>query len=387
MTIPPSFPPQMNTSMVIEEEHKESSSSKPSRGVRWKEDLEEVHMIQNIHQQQSNSNNAMNPKKGSYKKQKKDHGILHEIEGEEDESPDASSSNGTGLMTAFNLKEENEQGHYDASGNFIWNKEDAVIRQEDAWLEVSDKQIHGAFQAQQAKLQQENMQEEDVLTQTQAIDHIYRILKDNETVLRALKRLGNQPQRQKRKYNRGLKKSEVPVVQVSEEEKAGKKVQFDQLTEAADYMMRKGIVDVYQLNKEEVGKLQSGVLQEEPATGSSTSSYFKNTTMPSAEEEEDGMKWEYKGKDGKVYGPYSTKQIVSWRQEGYFTGVSSVLMRRVGEKATGSSSSTTTTEEERTLTAEEELVRDMEDSDEEEETKQQEDLWINSDEIDFHQKK
>ena len=39
--------------------------------------------------------------------------------------------------------------------------------------------------------------------------------------------------------------------------------------------------------------------------------------------------WEYRGADGDVHGPFTSKQISDWKTQGFFTGASAVLMRKV----------------------------------------------------------
>lgn len=50
-------------------------------------------------------------------------------------------------VTAFNMNDENDEGHFDDDGNFVWNKEDTRV-QEEAWLDgVSQEQIGAALHA------------------------------------------------------------------------------------------------------------------------------------------------------------------------------------------------------------------------------------------------
>jgi CD2 antigen cytoplasmic tail-binding protein 2 len=50
-------------------------------------------------------------------------------------------------MTAFNLKDEKEEGHFDENGNFVWKKHERKV-QEDAWLDnISETQIDQALHA------------------------------------------------------------------------------------------------------------------------------------------------------------------------------------------------------------------------------------------------
>jgi hypothetical protein len=103
---------------------------------------------------------------------------------------------------------------------------------------------------------------------------IRQILQPNETVLRALKRLGQ------------------PLVKRGEKRKAAgqpvpKNESFDRLTEAADFLMRMGQVDVYQATLESYGS----PVESPPVT------------------------WEYQATDGKLYGPYPTDSIIAWQKQ------------------------------------------------------------------------
>lgn len=50
-------------------------------------------------------------------------------------------------ITAFNMEDEEDEGHFDDAGNFVWNKEEKHV-QEEAWLDgVSEEQIGAAMAA------------------------------------------------------------------------------------------------------------------------------------------------------------------------------------------------------------------------------------------------
>jgi len=42
------------------------------------------------------------------------------------------------------------------------------------------------------------------------------------------------------------------------------------------------------------------------------------------------VQWEYRALDGTIQGPFTSQQIAEWKTQGYFTGPSAVMMRRVG---------------------------------------------------------
>ena len=80
-------------------------------------------------------------------------------------------------------------------------------------------------------------------------------------------------------------------------------------------------------------------------------------------EDKQGIKWEYKGADGAIYGPHSTSDLISWTSQGYFRGESSVSIRKVTSKKETA----------------QDLIDELVESDEEEKG----DAWENSNDIDF----
>jgi hypothetical protein len=45
------------------------------------------------------------------------------------------------------------------------------------------------------------------------------------------------------------------------------------------------------------------------------------------------VKWEYKGlTDGQIYGPFTSQQIADWKNQGFFSGQTAVMLRKVKSK-------------------------------------------------------
>jgi CD2 antigen cytoplasmic tail-binding protein 2 len=90
-------------------------------------------------------------------------------------------------ITPFNMKEELEEGHFDAQGTYVWNKKDASeIR--DSWLDSIDwvkvRKPEGGKEGEELLEMEENV---DVLA---LYKELLDFLQKGETVLRAVKRLG-----------------------------------------------------------------------------------------------------------------------------------------------------------------------------------------------------
>lgn len=102
--------------------------------------------------------------------------------------------------TAFNMKEEMEEGHFDADGHFLWKKEKLI---QDNWLDsidwqkihkpkdgdkkVKDKEEKGLGDESDSDSNDEDAPKEDELA---LYGKILGYLKPKETVAKALKRLG-----------------------------------------------------------------------------------------------------------------------------------------------------------------------------------------------------
>lgn len=57
-------------------------------------------------------------------------------------------------MTAFNMNDEKDEGHFDENGAFVWNAEDKKV-QEEAWLEdISEEQMDEALNAKVSGMRQ-----------------------------------------------------------------------------------------------------------------------------------------------------------------------------------------------------------------------------------------
>ena len=92
-------------------------------------------------------------------------------------------------------------------------------------------------------------------------------------------------------------------------------------------------------------------------------SYFSSTVVYDGSDEPQDAKWEYKGQDGKVHGPFPSSNFLAWREQGYFTGKSAVQMRRYVNEPE--------------VSAAEELMNDFDDIEDVDTT------WHSSDAIDF----
>ncbi|WPT10806.1 hypothetical protein PSENEW3n2_00001978 [Picochlorum sp. SENEW3] len=145
-------------------------------------------------------------------------------------------------LEAFNLVEERKRGYFDKDGNYMEEEEEKEDDEEaDAWLDAEEeKQV--VDEATRRRIEERMMEQQDEPTKMTAIDiarvqyKVAKILRPEETVASALKRLGGGPRR-----GHGRK----AVTTMDDENRA----LFDSLTECATILMDAGEIDVYSKDK------------------------------------------------------------------------------------------------------------------------------------------
>ncbi|KAI9920856.1 hypothetical protein PsorP6_000002 [Peronosclerospora sorghi] len=161
-------------------------------------------------------------------------------------------------MTAFDMEEEKEEGHFDRDANFCWDED--TTKHEDAWLQdVSDQQMDLAKQAKSHREFRDELVEE-TLTTDAANTTLLMLLNSHETVLQGLKRLGSKKivrVRHLKKRKQTQRNENTTRMQTAEEKR-----QFEEITEAADFLMRSGDTEVYFRTKEEF-VLQKDILAKQ----------------------------------------------------------------------------------------------------------------------------
>ncbi|GMF38300.1 unnamed protein product [Phytophthora fragariaefolia] len=208
-------------------------------------------------------------------------------------------------MTAFNMEEEKDEGHFDADGNFVWDDEAKRV-QEEAWLDGVSEQQMGAAQHAKSRREFRDAQAEETLTVEAANKTLATLLKPRESVLQALKRLGS---KRRERVRTGSKRKQAQMEEQPAQTLEEKK-QFEKVTEAADFLMRSGEVDVYSQIKEEF-------VPEEELLAERRRVQFVEVRESKSEEHppKQEVMWEYKAADGQIHGPFPTSSFVAWQQQ------------------------------------------------------------------------
>jgi CD2 antigen cytoplasmic tail-binding protein 2 len=246
-------------------------------------------------------------------------------------------------VDAFNMKAEQEEGRFDAAGNFVRKAADPDAVH-DSWLEgVSKKDMKRAAEAhekREAERRQKRLEDDAMLTSDILRTLILRLEK-GESVLEALARLGKGQTKTKKIPKWKLKKKQhaadgmdVDAEKPSEDPTQVKiREAVDAITGAADQLLTRGQTDIYEQEREMLIRQyqrETGELWTEPPA------------EEIADEGVDGVRpvkmWEYRWTDGRdgaaKQGPYDGQTMVAWQDAGYFG--EGVEFRRVGEEGSWS---------------------------------------------------
>lgn len=268
---------------------------------------------------------------------------VDDIEGEE-EGHDRQE--GEQKMTAFNMKEEMEEGHFDKDGHFIWNNEKEI---RDNWLDNIDWQKikHSQETADKYTISETGIEaESDSDETTENFDEVIsyknmlQYMKPKETVNKALKRLGGD----------NMKLSSVERLRRKKAGTLHDNKEVTHLTELANEILTKqGNMDIYQETFEQIlckvknNENKTNSMKKEPELDmyaddfdqkekeriATTSSEVSNTETENGSEKQPLM-WEFKwnAEDDKILGPHSTAQMIKWAREKYFKD--GVMVRKCG---------------------------------------------------------
>lgn len=269
---------------------------------------------------------------------------VDDIEGEEEGK---ARQEGEQKMTAFNMNEEMEEGHFDKQGHFIWNNEKEI---RDNWLDNIDWQkiksssdSKDKYNIEEKGLGDESdsgSEADDNFDEISNYKEILIYMKPNETINKAIKRLGA-PDMKLSSVER-LRRKKAGTLNTNED--------VVKLTELANQILTKtGNMNIYQETYEQIkakvedkgNKKASGVAETELDMYSDDfeikeKKKFSVTTSRDndlKDEVDNGLWWEFKWKaeDNKVHGPHNTQQMIKWLKENYFT--TGVMVRKCGESS------------------------------------------------------
>ncbi|XP_012233577.1 CD2 antigen cytoplasmic tail-binding protein 2 homolog [Linepithema humile] len=281
-----------------------------------------------------------------------------EFEGTED-GPSAPETN-VGF-TAFNMKEELEEGHFDKDGHYLWKKEKQI---RDNWLDNIDwVQVKpGSTSKENAKSSEghglgdsDSDDEGDIMFDPIPLyKQIFEYLKPGESVSKALCRLGK-GKKKLTTAERWKRKKEEPKKEEPKEEDPNS-ANIIKLTELANELLtRTGNMDIYQETYEHIKKkIGQGDKHAHPSKQEAELDMYaddfdekekaklddtdsgkaaETTSEDKTASLEESVTWDLKwsqNENAEVHGPYSTQQMQAWAKEGYFKV--GAWVRRTGQQ-------------------------------------------------------
>lgn len=228
-------------------------------------------------------------------------------------------------LDAFNMKNENEEGKFDESGNYVRKAVDPDAKH-DVWLEgISKKEMKKANDAHEKRERERRQKaiEDDAKSDGSILASLLPLLHPSETILEALARL-NKGKSRKPKWQQNKKKrknsAEAENEVTNAEKEQERSTAIETITEAADLLLARGQPEVYDTEKELLMR------QYQKATGQvwkeATTDDDIGTSDAPSNDAVSTHQWEYRWSDardgGEAHGPYDTNTMKSWSDAGYF---------------------------------------------------------------------
>lgn len=167
----------------------------------------------------------------------------------EEEGEDRQEEDGQ-RMTAFNMREEMEEGHFDTQGSFVWDKKQEEVR--DHWADNvgSMKIAKRKKPIEQPEIEDAGLDPESLLDK---YEKMLGYMKPQESVNEAIRRLAGSQS--------GL--STLERLKLKKEGKLESKHDLDVLTELSnEILLRAGNTDVYEMSYSDIAKKLEGRKRE-----------------------------------------------------------------------------------------------------------------------------
>lgn len=234
-------------------------------------------------------------------------------------------------LDAFNLKDEEEDGRFDESGNFIRKAQDPDAGN-DSWLNgLSKKDMRRAKEAQEKRDDERRRKAmaSDAVLSSDSLSTLLTHLETGETPLEALQRLnkGKSKETKVPKWKQKKQKNKMDIDEPNSNSAAADPVEdarkhaVEAITGAADALYGREQHEIYETERELL------LRQYKRETG-------EDWTSPAVTASADDDMFEYRWSDardgGESHGPYDGPTMKAWNEAGYFG--EGVEFRRVGDE-------------------------------------------------------
>ena len=299
----------------------------------------------------------------------------------------------------FNMDQEKNDGSGFFDGDtYVFRKRNDADDEPDAWVDSlndestktsgDEKRSDSAIRHDRIAMQREDLRRRQVAddnddrmdnwSEEDLYSKLLPHLEGNETIMGALIRYG-----QRFKVKHGKTKITNSKIEMSNPSSEGERRQmaqdsFNIITEAANALLLKGKIDIYDAKRIDIESAIRAKVQSETVETTNINSSNRN-------ENNETVRWEYKGnQDGEIHGPFSTEEMLSWINAGYFIGSMVVQVRPIKHPIRSTLSSDKSMKED--------LLSDLLDDDENDNTnvpKPHQEIvqrgeWILSDKVDFN---
>ena len=230
-------------------------------------------------------------------------------------------------LDAFNLQEEEEEGRYDESGNFVRKAVDPDSVN-DNWLDgLSKKDIKRAREAQEKRddAQRQKAAADDALLTSELLSTLISHLETGETPLECLQRLNKGKPREKQvpKWKQKKQRNGMDVDSAasdSDPTEVARRAALEAVTGAADALYSREQHEIYDTERELLMRQYKRETGEDWTVASAASVF--STENGEDEDGEEGAMWQYRWSDardgGEEHGPYDAPTMKAWNGAGYF---------------------------------------------------------------------
>ncbi|XP_062518801.1 CD2 antigen cytoplasmic tail-binding protein 2-like [Corticium candelabrum] len=246
-----------------------------------------------------------------------------DVEGQEEKTIDFSE--GGIRVTPFNLDEEMEEGHFDADGHYIADKDAGAV--EDGWLETVDwKEVHEKATERQLDTlggEEDEVEQEEVVDRLNIVRGIVEMMKPGETVAKTLRRLGGSDKGKEGRANKRGKAYDLFAEEFEKDEtkdqSESKELMF-RLTELADQLVQLGYDDIYGDTYEKLSYQLRQENDQKNSEGETVSAISSSEVL-----------WQYKWQknDTDIHGPFSSSQMQEWMEKEYFKD--GIWVKKIGD--------------------------------------------------------
>ena len=229
-------------------------------------------------------------------------------------------------LDAFNMKNEQEEGKFDAQGNFVRKAADPDAVH-DSWLDgVSKKDMKKAKEAADKRDEEQRQKriEDDALLTGDVLKTLISYLDRGETVLEALARLGRGKEKKKPKWQQNKNRRKTDDAMNMDEDtptedpaETRRREAVEAITGAADQLFTRGQTEIYDAERELLIRQYSRETGEDwvdPPKDPDSGDIAEGVSI--------AKQWEYRWLDardgGQANGPYDGAMMESWNDAGYF---------------------------------------------------------------------